>query len=620
MHKVRGRLLCIVAVLACSVAMYGQQLKKKGLTGTAKEQFEHFSGLVEQNKKEGNKVQQADYLNKIAYLFWESGSSEDAVEYFKVSVDLNKEIGNDNGLQAIYTNIGLIYFDDKVFDQALKYFNLSLDINRHANKSRNICGNLINVALTHGEMDNFKKAVDILDEAYKISLELNDIRLMKTCLGMLYEYHENLGNSQQSVGYFNKYSALDKKIQQATLNKMEQETEIVRQEKLQTERKLQETFDTLEVRQQQIENLNLQSELERRQKELLEKEREVLVKESEAQKKVFRTTLIAFIGGVVSILIILLIIIINYRRNKKTNILLENKNVEIGNQRDIIEMANKNITHSINYAQRIQKALLPPANELKKLIPESFVFFQPRDIVSGDFYWFSKTKIHSVISESVLSDIKEMLPEKKVVIDEGIVISAVDCTGHGVPGAFMSMIGYNLIHEIISMGIVEPSKILSLLNVGIRNQLKQRETDNHDGMDMAICRIDTQNNKIEFAGAKNPLVYIKNGELTLVKGDFLPIGGFYSDNDEREYSKHVIEIDAPITCYLYSDGFADQIGGLEGKKFMSKNFRQLLLDISQEPMEEQQRILDNKLKEWIGTSFSQVDDILVIGFKLYPFK
>ena len=606
--------LCSLLLFSGNI-LFSQSLNKKELNGENKTKLENFIQLKTRYQNENNKVQEADYLNKIAYLFWENESSVDAVNYFKQSIEINKEIGNVNALQAIYTNIGTIYSDERMYTEAIEYFNKSLELNRKSGKKRNIWENLINIALANGEQNKFNEAIEILNEAYSIAMELNDIKLMRTCLGMLYPYYDNIGNRDKSIEYFNKFSALDKKLQQQAMSEVEQEAHQARVEKQQTEKKLKQTADTLQeisqladIRQQQIENLNLQRELEQREQALKERERI-------AKQKTRRIIISAVIGV---LLIILLIIYVNYKRNKKINIILAKQNKEISDQRDIIEQANKNIKNSINYAKRIQKALLPPRENLNELIPESFIFFEPRDIVSGDFYWFSKTRINSVIEseENNVNLAKTNLNN----IEDGIIISAVDCTGHGVPGAFMSMIGFNLMHEIISLGITDPSKILEFLNIGIRNQLKQKDTDNRDGMDMGICLINKDKNIVQFSGAKNPLIYIKNDELNQVKGDFLPIGGFYKEEDERDYTLHTIEIDVPTTFYIFSDGFSDQIGGKECRKFLSKYFRELLFAIHKEPMETQPELLKKKFLEWMGTENTQIDDILIIGFKLYPNK
>ncbi|MBX2841841.1 MAG: SpoIIE family protein phosphatase [Flammeovirgaceae bacterium] len=292
---------------------------------------------------------------------------------------------------------------------------------------------------------------------------------------------------------------------------------------------------------------------------------------------------------------------------KKNDILRKNaalaqQKEEIEAQRDDIEIrtnqlakAYKDIRASINYAQRIQKAKLPQFENLQKLIPDSFIFFKPRDLVSGDFYWFSE-------------------------IGNKIIITAVDCTGHGVPGAFMSLIGTGLLDEIVNQKkILKPELILKKMHEGVQQVLRQKETENRDGMDMSLCVIDRNLHKMEFAGAKNPLVYIQNGELHHVKGDKHPIGGLQKE-DERTFNKHEIDLEQETTFYIFSDGYQDQFGGSENRKFMIKNLKELFVKIHHSPIKTQHLILEEKIQSWMGNDHKQLDDILIIGFTIDPEK
>ncbi len=264
---------------------------------------------------------------------------------------------------------------------------------------------------------------------------------------------------------------------------------------------------------------------------------------------------------------------------------IQKKNTEITKKNDDIES-------SIRYASRIQAAILPQKNKIKKLLPESFILFKPRDIVSGDFYWLSEN-------------------------DGKIIITAVDCTGHGVPGAFMSMISSTILNEIVNQkNIVNSASILENLHTGVNTSLKQKETANQDGMDMALCTIDKENKVCYFSGAKNPLVYIQNGELKQLKGDKMPIGGMLSERkNHKPFASYEIPLKEDNTFYLFSDGYQDQFGGPKGRKFMRKRFKELLFEIHQKPMEEQKLILDKEIELWKG-KLEQIDDILVIGFKV----
>jgi len=284
---------------------------------------------------------------------------------------------------------------------------------------------------------------------------------------------------------------------------------------------------------------------------------------------------------------------------------------EVVRAKEIIEKKNQDITSSINYAKRIQEATLPQIEEIKRILPESFVLFKPRDIVSGDFYWYAKLDPRPIY-EGQDDDKQKILVGYE---SEKVVITAVDCTGHGVPGAFMSMIGNDLLNEIIDLrGVTQPDVILNELHNGVVQALRQSETDNKDGMDLSLCVIDKEKRIVEYAGAKNPLIYIQNGELHQIKGDKLPIGGV-KIAQKRHFKKHQIKIDSPTTFYIFTDGYQDQFGGEDSRKFMIKQLKELLLEIHTLPLEEQREILVNTFQQWTK-GHKQIDDVLMIGFRI----
>ena len=199
--------------------------------------------------------------------------------------------------------------------------------------------------------------------------------------------------------------------------------------------------------------------------------------------------------------------------------------------------------------------------------------------------------------------------------NEKIVVAAVDCTGHGVPGAFMSMMGNSYLNQIINLqGITQADEVLRRLNQNIQIALKQPESGNRDGMDIALCVIDPKTKTLNFAGAKNPLIFIENDELFEIKGSIAPIAGEFPADIPRQYLGHTVEIKPSRTFYIFSDGFQDQFGGAKGKKFMKGHFKALLLEINHKPMQEQLQILEDTLSEWMG-DYPQIDDILIIGFR-----
>jgi PAS domain S-box-containing protein len=257
-----------------------------------------------------------------------------------------------------------------------------------------------------------------------------------------------------------------------------------------------------------------------------------------------------------------------------------------------IEKKNKAIRDSINYAKRIQHAMLPLREEIKSNLPDSFILFKPKDVVSGDFYWFS-------------------------ALGDDIFIAAADCTGHGVPGALMSMIGNSFLNEIVNeKKILEPAAILDTLRENIIKTLRQRgeESEAKDGMDISLCRISKKTLEMQFAGAFNPLYLIQNGELTEVKGDRFPIG-YTKGKEGIRFQNHNFQLKKGDLIYLFTDGYADQFGGPKEKKFMYKHFKETLLSIREKPMAGQKEVLDNAIEDWKGP-LEQIDDILVIGCRV----
>jgi PAS domain S-box-containing protein len=261
-------------------------------------------------------------------------------------------------------------------------------------------------------------------------------------------------------------------------------------------------------------------------------------------------------------------------------------------QEQVIVQKNKDITDSISYAQKIQYAILPAKALIHSHLPHSFLLYMTKDIVSGDFYWFAHLKGFSIIA-------------------------AVDCTGHGVPGAFMSLIGYNVLNRVVNeRKITDPSEILLELNNGVLDVLHKNESESKDGMDIAICKIDHKNHTLEYAGAMRPLWIINNGELTEVKADKIPIGTNQKDREQPiKYTTHLIRVRKNDVFYIFTDGYSDQFGGQKDKKYSTSRFKQLLISNSTYDFKEQEGNIRNEHLAWRG-DHEQVDDILVIGFSV----
>lgn len=263
---------------------------------------------------------------------------------------------------------------------------------------------------------------------------------------------------------------------------------------------------------------------------------------------------------------------------------------QIEAQKVDLEMAYTGIQDSIHYSQRIQQAILPTPEDVRKIVPDSFVLFYPRDIVSGDFYWLAER-------------------------DERRFIACVDCTGHGVPGALMSMIGNTLLNQIIlEKNITAPEEVLNSLHEGVRHALKQDAGgDTRDGMDIALISLNKNNTELRYAGANRNLWIVRNAQLIDIKANKFPIAGI--QEDQRRFSGHTVPLQRGDCIYLSTDGYADQFGGPRGKKFMVRQLTNLLVGMHDLPMTEQRSILEHKFNEWRGHN-EQVDDVLIIGIRI----
>jgi serine phosphatase RsbU (regulator of sigma subunit) len=392
---------------------------------------------------------------------------------------------------------------------------------------------------------------------------------------------------------------------------------LLTEERLAASRKDNE-IATLQKDKQEHELTLKQKEIEEKEKKqqiiLLESEKklkDVQLKDQEEERKyVFGLLLLAFV--------VLILIILGYINQRKNNQKLSKQNKEIQAQRDLIQvksvelqqqseeieaqrdalivktgeldLAYRSITDSVRYASRIQGSLMPEKKLIYGAFNDVFILYLPKDIVSGDFFWYFENG------------------KKKY-------IAAADCTGHGVPGALMSMLGNNMLNEITGLRKIDkPAAILDQLHLSISTALKQDVTENRDGMDITLAMIDEENKVVSLASAKNPFFYIKNNELTVVKGDKMPVGGRARYADEPYQNHEISYSDAKTSFYLFSDGFQDQFGGADNKKFMIKKMRELIFENHGKTMIEQEVILEREITTWMGHPTRQTDDILVLGF------
>lgn len=553
--------------------------------------FQYHLSALEINEEMNNKKGTSRSLNSIGVLFFRQRKFTLALDYYKQALKIAEEI-NDKEFTSIYLlNIGEAYLEKGDVKKALEYENKALKLSTALKLVDNIafCNGIIGSA--YGKMGDWNKA------ALYHQTALNTFKSLHDRFATI-EYTINLGKSKLKL---NDPKSAKLLADTALKNSIEIQSLLWKRESYQllaeisaynqdfkTAYSHSKTVSVLkdsvlnEHNDKKLSLIELRFKAEKAETEIRVLSQEKAIQENESKQQ---SIIINFLVILVTLIIIVIIImyINNLQKNKINKVLLE--------QKQEIEKSNKEITDSINYAQKIQSAMLPDENYIRKYLPESFVFFKPKSIVSGDFYWFYQ---HENLS----------------------IFIAADCTGHGVPGAFMSMIGNDLLDKIIiESRIFQTDLILKHLHIGIKKALRQEKTDNSDGMDIAICIWDNESKKLQFSGAMNPLYLISNYQMTIYKGDKHSIGG-NRKQDNLEFTTHEIYITNPTTVYLSSDGFQDQFGGKDNKKYMVKRFRQFLWEISEQDMDTQKDLLDQELAHWMQGSNSQTDDIIVLAFKI----
>lgn len=549
-------------------------------------------------------AEEANNNYREALSQWKNNQYDKAISLFKLSVKANQLLKNVNALRILYSNIGMVYADKEDYESSLQYFRKSLAISEQKKDDKEILPELFNLGIALQRVNRHSEAIVPVAKAVEMAKSTNDMANIKRGYGMLAESYDKAGKADKAIEYYALFATLEKHTRQLEVEatKKDADKRIVEANNLKDQAN-KENKQTSAVLDKTAEKLKTTEKLTKSQEVKLKiQTTEILERDIVIEHK--NTLNNIYIGGIVVALLFILVIFWSYWLKKRSSEQLATQNKEIMRQQEMIERKNQNITQSISYAQRIQEAMLPSEQLIREKLPESFIMFKPRDIVSGDFYWLATDRIKSaVVRNEELGD------------EDDIFIAAADCTGHGVPGAFMSMIGYNLLNEIVARKIYSPDKILEALNNGVKNALKQETTMNNDGMDISICRIRKKKGVIEFSGAMSPICYCRDGKMHEIKGGLFSVGGDELELGTANYQSETIKIDGTTTFYLFSDGYYDQFGGENGRKFMSKRFKDLLFSIHHLPMNEQQQQLEQKFNEWMGDN-EQIDDVLVIGFRL----
>jgi len=576
--------------------------KNQGLYDKA---IEYFLESLKINKEMGNKKLVSSNYNNIGVVHDYQGSYDKAIEYYLKSLKINEELGDKNGMSNSYGNIGNVHYSQGLYDKAIEYYLKSLKINEELGDKKGMSNSYGNIGNVHKKQGLYDKAIEYYLKSLKIYEETGDKYGIALVYGNIASLHITLADStalseRQRNNYMNKAVEYGNKAYNLALEidavPMQNDVAVILQKAYTKLGRYKEAIKYAEIfiatqdsmfseeKTKALAEMGAKYETEKKQLQIekMENQKELDNKTIEVQKAENRKQLIIIISAIAGFLIVLIFSIILLRmfsQKRKANILLAEQKAEI-------EEKNRDIMDSITYAKRIQSAILPPQKLVKEYLKESFILYKPKDIVAGDFYWI----------------------EHK---DGKVLFAAADCTGHGVPGAMVSVVCNNgLNRSVRENGLTEPGKILDKTREIVIQEFEKSEEEVKDGMDIAICSL--EGNRLQYAGAHNPLWIIRNGEILETKADRQPIG---KSRLTEPFTTHTIELQKADSIYIFSDGYVDQFGGEKGKKFKAKAFKELLINIQNKTMEEQRLLIDDTFENWRG-ELEQIDDVVVMGVKI----
>ncbi len=572
-------------------------------------------------------------LMNIGLIKKDEGDYEGSLAAYNECEKIYESIEHKSGLSNLYNNRGNLYRDMGRYPDAIAQMKTAIQLREELNDQGGLLAGYMNLGAIYNFSGRYAEARTSCEKALVIAEKTQNSQGLMACHDCLYKAYKELGNPSRSLFHYETSIAW-----KDSLTNEDKQREVIRLE-------TQYAYD----KQAMMDSISYAKELEIKDMEyeaLSAKERANTAEKERLETQASKDAIVRWGMGIVIVLVIGFAVFA-YRRfqlTKKQNILIESQKKEVEHQKDIVDEKNQEILDSINYAKRIQSAILPPQKLVREYLHESFILYKPKDIVAGDFYWMEPTK-------------------------EGVLFAAADCTGHGVPGAMVSVVCNNgLNRSVREYGLTDPGKILDKTREIVISEFEKSEEEVKDGMDIALCAltfaqsekqsVSGSNNSadleaqdrpvsdspalLQYAGAHNPLWIIRktvsaetgdsfvleevkaefsaatkleqHGDYLFieVKADKQPIGKF---DEPQPYITHTIELNQGDTFYTFSDGYADQFGGEKGKKLKAKNFKNLLLSMQNEPMEKQKELIDEAFEKWKGT-FEQLDDVCVIGVRV----
>jgi len=554
----------------------------------------------------------ATWYGNIGNLYYSQNDRPQTLKYYLKALKLDEELGNKNGVSIQQCNIGLVYSDsasqmkllhpdslsqiNSLFKTSLDYFFKALKIKEDLGDKNGVSIRLGNIGTVYYEQKDYTKAFEYYLKALKLTEEVGDKNRVAIWLCSIGELYIKTKKYAEAEKYLQRSLLIAREI--GSLEDIKSANEFLCELFIQTGnykkalehyRKSIEIKDTLfnDYKKEEITRKAMNYEFDKKEAATkAEQEKKDALAAAESRRQKLFLMMIAAVA--LAVAVVAVVILRSLRITRKQKHIIELQKNEVLRQKELVEEQQKEIIDSINYAKRLQQAILPPEEEIKKYLPESFLLYKPKSIVAGDFYWMEH-------------------------LDDLIFIAAADSTGHGVPGAMVSVVCCNALNRAVKeFGLRDPGKILDKTRDLVLETFAKSSSDVKDGMDISLCSINTTTHAVQWSGANNHLWYIANNQLKEITADKQPIG---KTDNPKPFTTHNIQLQKGATIYLMTDGYPDQFGGPKGKKFKYKQLGDLLHESSISNFNSQKEILLDKFNDWKGT-LEQVDDVTIIGIKI----
>jgi len=558
--------------------------------GNIPKALENYHKSIDVYKSIDNKSGTAQTLNNIGHIYQGQEEYDSALEYFHRSLKIFKEVKNDRGISTLYNSIGFIYSKKKNYNKALDYYLQALKIREESNDQKGVASTFNNIGVAYEnkkEYDNAKKHYNKSLKIYHNIKNKQGLAIVYSNLGRIFMLE---GNLKKAENYSLKSLKISEDLGSPSNIKSTSKilSEIYHQQgnglkALEMYQLYISMRDSIINEETKITAAKEQARYEYEKLKAIddaEYDKIIALKNKEKEKQTIISIATAF--GLILVIVFLIFVFSRLKITRK--------------QKQVIEHQNNEIVDSITYAKRIQEAILPTNDYIQKHLPNSFFLYKPKDIVAGDFYWVTK-------------------------IDNHVFFAAADCTGHGVPGAMVSVVCHNALDRVLrEFKLTNPADILDKTRELVSAQLNKsnKHTANikniRDGMDIALCSLNKTTNELEYAGAYNPLWVLRKGttEIEEIKATRQPIGRVETP---KPFKSHTVQLHEGDTIYIFSDGYADQFGGEKGKKMMYRKFKTLLLDVVNKDIKTQKELINSYFEQWKG-NMEQIDDVCIIGVRV----